>query len=226
MCFTGLRQSLAFGITFWSTQFIIERKPIKFILALLLAMSFHMSAMFFGIMYFAPKFNINKKNAVWIFAGYLCVLLVAAKLLFTQFATLFFDDKYQHYMSESDGAYNLAFIYIVIFFWGLFSGYPKKGLMLNVIKTAVFVGMCIQCVCIFGLTGVARMGFYFSIFYSLYIPVVLREQNHMTRAWMEPLILVLFIAFHYLTTSGGTFSIVPYHFFWEPGFEEPNHFTF
>ena len=55
--FSGLRQAIAIGITALSFNFIKEKKPVQFILLVILASLFHKSAIVFLAMY--PIYNIK-----------------------------------------------------------------------------------------------------------------------------------------------------------------------
>ena len=55
--FSGLRQAIAMGITALSFNFIKEKKPVQFILLVILASLFHKSAIVFLAMY--PIYNIK-----------------------------------------------------------------------------------------------------------------------------------------------------------------------
>lgn len=63
--FTGVRQCLAMCICLWSYPFIKRRKIIPFILILLLAFTFHQSAMFFVVTYFIYNRKISWFNSLF-----------------------------------------------------------------------------------------------------------------------------------------------------------------
>lgn len=59
------RNAIALLIFYLSIDFIIERKPIRYFLCILIAMSFHLSAVFFIPMYFLLNYSsFNKKQIV------------------------------------------------------------------------------------------------------------------------------------------------------------------
>lgn len=69
-----LRQHLAIPICLMSIPYIIERKPIKFILLTLLAVSFHYSALVWFLAYFIYLLNINK--------GFYLKIIIFSSLLY------------------------------------------------------------------------------------------------------------------------------------------------
>ena len=58
--FTILRQALAVSITAWSFDFLINRKPVKFFLIVLLAACFHKTALIMLFIY--PLLDKKMKN--------------------------------------------------------------------------------------------------------------------------------------------------------------------
>ena len=71
---TYLRQVFAVGIVWLAVRYIWERKPIKFFVLVLLAYTFHSSALIFVPMYFLP---IRKYSPTAIFAFVAVCLLVS-----------------------------------------------------------------------------------------------------------------------------------------------------
>ena len=64
--FSGLRQSIAIGIVFLSYRFILDRKLIPFTLLILLAMSFHLTAIIFFPAYFLFHVQIGRREFVFV----------------------------------------------------------------------------------------------------------------------------------------------------------------
>lgn len=62
--FIIIRHSIALGIIIYSYDFIKEKKPVKFIITVLIAACFHLSALFFLIAYPARKIKINNKKFI------------------------------------------------------------------------------------------------------------------------------------------------------------------
>ena len=60
--FNGLRQSLAVAIGFFGHTYIIEKKPIKYALSVLMAGLFHQSAFILFFFYFIPRKKLKAKH--------------------------------------------------------------------------------------------------------------------------------------------------------------------
>lgn len=63
---TYLRQTLAVGFAMQACRYAYERKPIPFFLWILVAFSFHNSAIIFAVMYFIPLRKLSPNAIVWI----------------------------------------------------------------------------------------------------------------------------------------------------------------
>lgn len=68
--FNGVRQYIAIAIIFYISKYIYERKLIKFILGIIIASGFHISALIFLPCYIFNKVNLNRKN-IFLFLLYL-----------------------------------------------------------------------------------------------------------------------------------------------------------
>lgn len=71
--FTYIRQVMAVMIAWYSVRYIIKRKPLQFAMCMLLAASFHNSAVVFIPMYFVPTIKFNK-NVVKTIMGILLII--------------------------------------------------------------------------------------------------------------------------------------------------------
>lgn len=78
---TGIRQTLAMSILLWTYPLLINRKLLKFVLVVLLAMSFHKSAIIFVPAYFIANIKITRLNIAKMFVAILLLFFFADKLL-------------------------------------------------------------------------------------------------------------------------------------------------
>lgn len=64
--FTYLRQVLAVTFVWYGIKYILERKFIRFLIVVILASSFHNSAIIFMLMYFIPNIKYDKGDILWL----------------------------------------------------------------------------------------------------------------------------------------------------------------
>ncbi|ROS80244.1 EpsG family protein [Muribaculaceae bacterium Isolate-042 (Harlan)] len=74
----AVRQMMAASIFVWGTQFIVNRNLIKYILTILLAASFHHSAVVLCIIYFLPT-DIDTSKYRWLWIGILTSCLIIGR---------------------------------------------------------------------------------------------------------------------------------------------------
>lgn len=73
--FTAQRQVIALIVCWLSIYFVLKRRLIPFIALVFLASSFHISALFFIVVYFLPNIRIPNKNVIILF---ICSIILAA----------------------------------------------------------------------------------------------------------------------------------------------------
>ena len=76
-----IRNSLAYTILLYSNDYVLKRKFTKFSLIVLLATSFHFSALFYFPVYFLYYFKLNKRNLLMISAGAWVLMKMLTPLL-------------------------------------------------------------------------------------------------------------------------------------------------
>lgn len=77
-----LRQSFAFAILLFAVPFIVERKPLRFLLLVILAASFHRTALSFILIYLLSYVKLNRKTA-FIGIGTALSMIILVPLLYS-----------------------------------------------------------------------------------------------------------------------------------------------
>ena len=209
LLFSGLRQSIALGICFLSLLYIEERKPIKFMLTVFLARTFHTSAWLFLAAY--PIYHFPMKRS-WRPVTYLIpiVCYLMRYPLFRIFSKLLREDA----VIDDNNAITLFVVFFLIYiFCCLFSGEKKD---IAGLKNLFFVACCIQ-----ALAGVnmivSRAGYYFMNSLIILLPMVIGRMRNRKNAWIfKYMIAVCFILFGLYAIYGNTWAqAYPYKWFWE-----------
>ena len=206
--FTGVRQCLAMCICLWSYPYIKKRKLIPFLILLLLAFSFHKSAILFIAAYFIYNKKIGWINTI-IYAGFAGVSYVYIDVI----QDWFNDQLDYEYGVEATGNGIIFFALItLVTVFSLFTMiYYKK-------KTSEFVGLFNVSVITFELwllrlaTRVAeRPSYYFMFFSAAMLCYALNapEKNEESLTYKTLAYCAFFMLFVYrLLTSQA--SLVPY----------------
>lgn len=212
MSFSGLRQSTAFSITFFSYYFLEGGKKLKFVLVTVLASLIHSSSLIFLIA--LPLRYLKLSSVKSVVAVIVIVLLLPfLSVIVTSVVPLLFENRYQHYQDEG-GSITLFLVYVLLFLLSLKIKYQNQHLSL--VRNLIMMAAACQSLGYIGSGAITRIGFYFSIFFTLLYPELVRVYSDKKNK--EALTLILSVAlfgFFYLTNKDGYLNVVPYYFFWE-----------
>lgn len=185
--FSAIRQAIAIGICFISYFFIKERRIIPFVLLILLAFTFHASAIFFLIAYPAYFFKIPKK--------FRFVSLIAVGVIFIFRVPLFiFLSGFlkDNAVIDNNGAITLFLIFVLIYIYCFVFGQEDEDTngLLNLFLIAII------CQVFGNLHNYAgRLGYYFMPFLGLLIPKVCTNTKLIDKQLKNILINVIAISF-------------------------------
>lgn len=102
----GMRQLLAAAIAFTATKYLIERKPIKFFIIIILASTIHISALVLLPMYFFVKYKAWSKGTYIVLAFAISIVLG-----YGMFSEMFFsaikNTQYGQYQNFNEGGANI-----------------------------------------------------------------------------------------------------------------------
>lgn len=139
---TYLRQVMAVGIVWLAIRYIWERKPYRFFGLVLLAYTFHSSALIFAPMYFVPIRKFSKLQIVWFMV--LCLLIGMTPLphaLMEVSGEATGMAVRTHSYVEQDQGFRIEYVFEAVFFlWIFFRNYQKIS---KDAKTVVFFNMSI-----------------------------------------------------------------------------------
>ncbi|MCL2212276.1 MAG: EpsG family protein [Oscillospiraceae bacterium] len=210
-----LRQIIAMAIIAIALKYAEEKKIGKFLLCVMFAASFHLTAVVCIPMYFFAHHKINSKNYIkyvfiivtaFLFSNYIIVILVE----------LYLDGRYTEYLVSGQG-YTLLMILLGILIGGLL--FKRHALLENkhfvVIYNLIFLTVVIQVVTL-NFSLFVRAGFYYTFFLTLFIPNIINsiKCKYVRLATMLLTIAVFGVLFvHGLVNDVS--GIVPFTFFWQ-----------
>ena len=209
--FSTLRQAIAMSITFLALHFVIEHKPWIFVILILLASTFHGSAILCLLCY--PVFyyrNTRKSIIVNIFI--LAAIFVLRKPLYYAFCMI----AYGSVTTDDAGAINLLIFFVAIYlFCALFMDIDNK--MSNGFLN-LFWFSCVFQIISNVFMEVTRQGYYFNLALIILLPEVFKDMKRSTKPWVRylsmTLLVLFFIAFGYFELATTEWSVSnPYYFF-------------
>jgi hypothetical protein len=221
----GIRQGVALSLIFISINSIIERKLHVFLLLLLCASLFHMSALVFFPFYYLYNIKINNKVIVITTVVVLILSIPLRNLILSSSLVqgLLALDQLNHYsvyVTSNDYVQNVSIISaatfqrLFIFFSFLFF-YENIDASENVkrfLKNVYFLSVLLYLLLSFSAEYAARLGFYYKIFEILIIPLVISSQRIVSN---KILLFLIFVLFAYIGTdrllSIPHNGLTPYH---------------
>lgn len=210
--FSGLRQSIAMAITFFSFKFIQERSLIKFLLCIALAMLFHNTAIIFVFAYPLYYLRIKSTYFMVVIPSLILVFLFRTKI----FLLILYLYKGVAGVAQVTNAYTMLVVMIVVLALAfIFGDKDKNNLSFNAYKNYMLIAIIVQ---IFASQSniIMRAGFYYYIFITLLIPEVIKTQRDAKVRIVAVGVLVLALLYFFQTTTGdGYLNVSPYYFYWE-----------
>lgn len=212
--FSGLRQALAISICVIALEFLLSEKKYIFFALVLLASTFHSSAIFFGILYFLRNIRLTRSISILVIFGGVFVVLNLKTVLGSLLDVVFSDGRYDGYLSESVAAsYNLMLIYALVFI--MVVGVGADTLEKRLLIWSTLLVTISQSLGLISSSG-ARIGYFFIPFIMLAIPEIISNcKNKAAKTILNIIACMFFTFFYFYTNGGGYLEVMPYKFFWE-----------
>lgn len=196
---SAMRQNLAILIFIYSIKYIEKKQLLKFILCIVLAAQFHLSAYILLLVYPLGRiqFKINNYVGIIIFATYLALFKIAPSLfpVFLVFAADNFD-KYSVYEGGQDASSGLGIILNSIFLISIIYYYRFQEKLLSIpFKLGILSFMLIP----IGLTlmMIGRLGLYLQPFLMLVYPMILSTSKSKIYSYGFVFFLMLLTIYDY-----------------------------
>lgn len=128
--FNNVRQSLALSLFFLSIPFLINKKPLYYYLLVLLACTFHYSALPLLFVYPLVKYNITIKKAISILLfGGLSYLIAGSSIIYSLVALIFVKYSPESMLEKAGAGWNLLLLrgFMLCVFMYMYYKY-KKGM--------------------------------------------------------------------------------------------------
>lgn len=204
---TGLRQALAMAICVFAIDFIKDKKPIRFILLVVLAYFFHKSALIFLMMY--PLALIKRLDWMLVAYVFMAALFVVG---FTAFQGFFNNLLGYDYTIEETGNGGIFMMFIfVMFAFSLFMMYDKPK---EVDGQSLIVQLSLMTVVFWFLRLISRtaerISYYFLFGLYIYFSQAVRyDKDKLSSLLKWFLILACLVLFLYRNLG------INYQFFWQ-----------
>lgn len=213
--FTGIRQSIALSICFYSYRFIKEKRPILFTACVLVAATFHYSAIVFLAAYILGKIKLNIRNSILLISMVMLFFMLRNQILTASNIFLsIFGYQYRSDISFKDGMSTLL-CYSLIAVFGLIhrkhmirENAESETLLLFILIASFLYGLGYM------IAPFTRIAIYFGWFIVLLLPSVTNIFKD-TRERILVKFTVYVLLFAQFLYFGPGFSLIPYSFFWQ-----------
>jgi hypothetical protein len=196
---SAMRQNLAILVFIFSIKYIERKQLLKFILCIVLAAQFHISAYILLLIYPLGRiqFKINNYVGIAIFIAYLALFKIAPSIfpVFLVFAADNFD-KYSNYEGGQDASSGLGIILNSIFLLSIIYYYRFQEKLLTIpFKLGILSFMLIP----IGLTlmMIGRLGLYLQPFLMLVYPMILSTSKSKVYSYGFIFFLMLLTIYDY-----------------------------
>lgn len=233
------RQYIAIAILTYSINYIVNKKPLRFLLIVLMASLFHLSAVVFVIIYPLSIIKLNQYKRIQIIG--IGILAVIGFDYLVRFLTTTIFSKYESYLDsryfEVDGKiaiYVMPLLYFFIFILGNLSKYGKNTTkiitdkdILSARDGQVTIGKILNAaalaILVLSIIGIktaimSRFIHFFLFFYLLYIPNVLRSisNKHLKSLCSFGTVVILSLNFLIVLLFRPNWQgIIPFSWYWE-----------
>ncbi len=204
----GMRQAMAMCICLFAYEQAKRKHPLRFLLIVLLASTFHKTALVFILVYGLTRLKLNGKSLFWFSVGAALVISLSSQLV--GFANQFFDDKYSGTI-ESGGYIATAIYFITLAVCWIYYRGREEDKYASLIYVLI-VGATTYLMRYIGVGIAERISFYFLFSQIGALPLAVKLFTPRDKPLVKLAITVLATAlFAYRLLDSG-FS--PYKFFW------------
>lgn len=220
MFFSGIRQSISVSLGCLAFIFVKEKKWVKYLLTVAVAILFHQSAFILLLLYPVCHYRLRKKSLYYLLPAYL-VLIIFNRQIFSAFLSI--SGVYSNYRMSQTGAYTSIILFAIFSVYSIVipdeNKLDKTGKMLRNIMLLSLALVMFAPVHMLAM----RLNYYFIIFMPLLIPKIVKyhdeKQEKLTQI-SKVVILVFFTCYFFYfgyscMQSGAGLHFFPYHFFWE-----------
>ncbi|MGI6725846.1 MAG: EpsG family protein [Christensenellales bacterium] len=220
MFFSGLRQSIAIALAVPAYYFVKNKRPVYFVLTVILAYLFHNSALIMLMLY--PVYHVRVTRLRLIIVVPIIILIYIFNSTIFDFLLGFLGGhRFEKYRTmSSTGAYTMLILLALFAAFSFFIVDDKKLCAETVgLRNILLFSTCLQ---IFApLHPLAmRMNYYFLLFPPILIPMVInrsRRKYHQIAIIAKVVISLFFIFYFFFHGYNGddVLQVYPYKAFWE-----------
>lgn len=208
---TGHRQTMATGFLFLALPYVMERKPFRFFLLVLIAATQHKSALLFAPFYFFPLLKASKTMLIGSFGVFVLMWIWGGKIAGYMMMSVSMD-QYANYLVAYDGAGAYGFAAFILLL-GILLLLSHQKIVNGEDNTAMILNSVAVAITLTPLTMInpsnMRIVQYYSIFGLIALPWAVKNMNISSNANNSYVIISILLTIYTITRNS------PYAFFWQ-----------
>lgn len=206
---------IALSICLIGFRYILSKNFLKYLFCIVLAMTFHTTAIVVLPIYWIKNINLKNKFLIFALMEVLCVLFSRKIIMLS--LKLF--SSYSGYINSvydiQGGSYIMLFVLNIIFLFAYYKFYIRNEKFNNITDMSIkviMVAILLQCLAYsMGIFG--RIVPYYSIYLIILIPDLMRVSLENNKILVHFLIVFVLIVIFYILTKGSQ-NLDPYKFIW------------
>ena len=208
--FSGIRQTIAIGITTIAFEFIIKKRLLWFVTIVLLATSIHSSAIIFLIAYpLYHRLRLTPKAMFLVAICFIAALFFIKPIVLELTGLIFGGERYMNKaMENAVPSYNLMILLAGL----LLFTYLSEDKRLQPIRPILLMSVISQSLGLVS-NSASRIAYYFIPYFAIALPITTSSMK--SRPLIEFIIVSFFIFFFFFSCGNGYLEVIPYKFFWE-----------
>ena len=199
----GMRQAMAMSICLWAYEFAKNKKPVKFLLLVLVATLFHKTAIVFLLVYFIKYLKFNTKSMLFLITLFIIIAVLNPVIV------KYFDDIYDKSYSESESRTGGGIIQLAIYLGTvLLAIVARKSLSDDAGKDCFYLLLLALYFFILRYIGTQifeRISYYFAYFLILMLPKTIKHAERKEKPVLMFLSIFLSIGL-FIYRVNGNFS--------------------
>jgi len=223
MLFSGIRQSIAMAVGMVAYMFVRKKKLVAFILAVIVAIGIHHSAIMLAVMYPAYYMVLRKKH-FYIIIPTIVITYVFNQQIFTFITSALssYTDAYEAEIAGTGAFGSLILFVLFAIFSHVVPDESKMDQDMLGLRNYMFVAVVIQCFAPLHMLAM-RMNYYFILFIPLLLSKVLKvpKEDYSQVAITAETVMNIFFTVYFLMTTYNSYvtgisalNTVPYVPFW------------
>jgi hypothetical protein len=209
---TGLRQTLAMSVLLFAFPYILNRKPLQFFLIIILASTFHKTAVLFSLAYLGNYFKLNYKSVVAMICCFVAAYVFRHTIVGIAVSAA---PERNMEITNAGGGITTLVMYACIFSFCTFFRKNIQNTKFNysIMYYFLMLGMIFQ-----AMTPVLNEFFRFAMYFNIYVIILLpkiissmRDKHLRSLCYISAIAVLgaMYVLFTYKDAG-----ILPYSFFW------------